>query len=207
MKFMCWFLLNKVLWKKSGKQPAGRSLGPATCRVSWGFGWSSTRVARNWSSFLAQEVLVKMPRLFKTTIVHCECGLKTTFFVANVVWLCVVNGFKVVDLLLHVMLLMEDRSYQICFCWFTDRSWSCSVFSVGHAEGKTMQLPTCRTPTAFMAFCQNGAVDMDTFWYSCLCSSYRNAGKVLPFWLASTPQKTCYTTFIHENVDTCHMSI
>jgi hypothetical protein len=62
--------------------------------------------------------------LFKTTTVYCECGLHTTKLFAIVVWLTVLKW-----LICCFMLLMEDRSYQIYFCWFTDRSWSCSVFS------------------------------------------------------------------------------
>ena len=80
---------------------------PATEAVSWR--------GKCWS---------RRSGLFKTTTVYCECGLHTTKLFAIVVWLTVLKW-----LICCFMLLMEDRSYQIYFCWFTDRSWSCSVFS------------------------------------------------------------------------------
>ena len=130
--------------------------------------WETTCRQKSWTSYL--------PRFLRFWVIINKSGpqlkqflgragsvgqdaavclrlFKNDFFFSNVVWLCVVNGFKVVDLLLHVasnggpfvsdLLLLVHRPFVELLRLF------------GRAQGKT--------PNTFMAFCQNGAVDMDTF--------------------------------------------
>jgi hypothetical protein len=108
----------------------------------------------------------------------CDCG--------------VVNGFKVVDLLLHVanggpfvsdLLLLVHRPFVELLRLF------------GHAQGKTPPhlWHSVRTGQLIWIHFDIHAIALVTEMQAKSCHSG---------WL-QLPKQTCYTTFIHENVDTC----
>lgn len=109
------------------------------------------------------------------------------------VWLTVLKWL----ICCFMLLVMEDRSYQIYFCWFTDRSWSCSVFSaVLKGKPPTHLWHSVRTGQLIWIHFDIHAFALVTEMQAKSCHSG---------WLQlpKKHRKTCYTTFIHENVDTC----
>ena len=83
----------------------------------WGFGWSSTRVARNSSSSLALRWCVRFKMLNRCWKQRscCGCCSNTMFFFVNLP--CGLGNRLMICCFMLLARTVRMRSY---FCWFTD---------------------------------------------------------------------------------------